>query len=187
MSVDAENIFKGLEAKLRSFILSKVHDPETAGDILQETFLRIHSKADTIRDDAKIHTWIYQVVRNLIADHFRKSRTTALADEHGEINPNEDPDDDFMEEAISDMISMMENMPAEYCEALCLTELEGLSQKEYSVRAGISYSGAKSRVQRGRAMLKDMLMRCCHYEFDKFGTVLDITPYTCCCCHPETP
>lgn len=185
--MDAENIFKGLEMKLESFILSKVHDVETARDILQETFLRIHSKAGTIRDDAKIHAWIYQVVRNLIADYFRNTGRTQSKAHIIEETEKEVTDHEIMEEAISDMIKMMDDLPPEYCEALCLTELEGLSQKEYAIRAGISYSGARSRVQRGRVMLKDMLMRCCHYEFDKYGTILDITPITCCCCHPDHP
>ena len=54
--------------------------------------------------------------------------------------------------------------------------------KEYAVKAGISYSGAKSRVQRARIMLKDMLMQCCHYQFDKYGTVFDIQQKCRCCC-----
>ena len=78
---------------------------------------------------------------------------------------------------------MMNNLPPEYCEALCLTELEGLSQKDYAEKIGISYSGAKSRVQRARKILKDMLMNCCHYEFDKYGTVIGIHPVECCCCN----
>jgi RNA polymerase sigma-70 factor (ECF subfamily) len=86
-----------------------------------------------------------------------------------------------MDTAVSDMIKFMNDLPADYCEALCLTELEGISQKEYALRKGISYSAAKSRVQRGRAMLKDLLLQCCHYSFDKYGTVIDIQPNCCCC------
>ncbi len=89
-----------------------------------------------------------------------------------------------MDEAVQDMIGMMNDLPPEYCEALCLTELEGLSQKEYAEKIGIPYSSAKSRVQRSRILLKDMLMRCCHYEFDKYGTILSISQ-NCCCCSPK--
>jgi RNA polymerase sigma-70 factor (ECF subfamily) len=90
----------------------------------------------------------------------------------------------MMETAVSDMIQMMDNMPAAYCEALCLTELEGLSQAEYAEKMGIPYSSAKSRIQRSRKLLQEMLMKCCHYHFDKYGTVLQITPGNCCCCKP---
>jgi RNA polymerase sigma-70 factor (ECF subfamily) len=89
-----------------------------------------------------------------------------------------------MSDALTDMVNTLEDLPPEYCEALCLTELGNLSQKEYAEKIGISYSGAKSRVQRARKMLKDLLMKCCHYEFDKYGTVIGIYPVNCCCCHP---
>lgn len=86
-----------------------------------------------------------------------------------------------MDIAINDMISMMDDMPPEYCEALCLTEIESMSQKEYAEMKGISYSGARSRVQRARIMLKDLLLKCCHYQFDRYGTVYDIRQECCCC------
>jgi RNA polymerase sigma-70 factor (ECF subfamily) len=55
---------------------------------------------------------------------------------------------------------------------LRLSELEGISQKEIAVRLGISYSGAKSRIQRGREKLKQLFYECCHLEFSPDGSVL---------------
>ena len=84
-----------------------------------------------------------------------------------------------MQETLQDMVKMIDDLPVEYCEALCLTELGGMSQKEYAEEAGISYSGAKARVQRAKKKLKDNLMKCCHYQFDRYGTVVDIHPVNC--------
>ena len=52
----------------------------------------------------------------------------------------------------------------------------GYSQREMAEELGLSYSGAKSRVQRGRVMLKQQLVDCCHFEFDQRGTIIDYTP-----------
>ena len=57
-----------------------------------------------------------------------------------------------------------------------------MSQKAYAKKIGISYTAARARVQRARKALKDMLMNCCHYQFDKYGTVFDKYPTNCCCC-----
>lgn len=168
---------------MKAFILSRIHDEEAANDILQEAFIRIHRKIDTLKDDAKLKPWIFQITRNLIIDHYRKVRNTENEDSLLE-DPVEYQESDFMSEAVDDMIHMMDELPAEYCDALCLTEIEGISHKEYAERAGISYTLAKTRVHRARKMLKDMLMKCCHYQFDKYGTVLDISP-SCCCCQVE--
>jgi RNA polymerase sigma-70 factor (ECF subfamily) len=177
-----EEIWLKFENRLRAFTLSRVPDRSAAEDILQELFIRIHANIDKVKDETKIQSWIYQVCRNLIVDYYRvqnrklpENLTLLYQDE--EYGP-----DEVMAEALEDMVRMMDDLPPEYCEALCLTELGNLSQKEYAEKIGISYSGAKSRVQRARKMLKDQLMRCCHYEFDKYGTVIAIHPADCCCC-----
>ncbi len=177
-----EEIWLKLENKLRAFILSKVHDEFVAADLLQELFIKIHANIDKVNDHTKIQPWIYQICRNLIIDHFRshqkRKKNTFFASER----EHEEVAEDFISETLEDMIKMMSDLPSEYCEALCLTELEGLSQKDYADKIGISYSGAKSRVQRARKMLKDLLMNCCHYEFDKYGTIIGVYPANCCCC-----
>jgi hypothetical protein len=44
-----------------------------------------------------------------------------------------------------------------------------------------AHSGAKSRVQPAREKLKDMLLNCCHFEFDRYGGILDYQARCCCC------
>jgi RNA polymerase sigma-70 factor, ECF subfamily len=179
-----EYLWKDFEAKLRSFIYSKIPDKAATEDILQEVFIRIHLKIGTLKDDGKLKPWLYQITRNLIVDYYRRNKSAKLISQAWPEQDEEETDNKVMDEAMKDMIGMMNDLPPEYCEALCLTELEGLSQKEYAEKIGIPYSSAKSRVQRSRILLKDMLMRCCHYEFDKYGTILSISQ-NCCCCSPK--
>lgn len=181
MTHQVEAIWQQLSKDLHRFILSKVNNKMTADDLLHETFIRLHAHIGSLRDETRLQSWIYQVTRNVITDHFRKTKPTIS--EIPETGAEEQPEDhSVMAEAVQDMIKFMKQMPPEYCEALCLTEIDGLSQKEYAERIGISYSGAKSRVQRARVLLRDMLMKCCHYESDRYGTVLEIHPTGCCCC-----
>ncbi len=175
-----EALWIDFSIQLRSFIFSKVKNETDADDILQNVFIRIHNKLHTLDDESRIKPWIYQIARNMIIDYYRAgNRQTDFAETD---LPASLPPESSMQEAVDDMIKMMNGMPPEYCEALCLKEIEGLSQKEYAERKGLSYSGAKSRVQRARIMLKEMLLQCCHYETDKYGTVLDIQPRCCVCC-----
>ncbi len=51
-------------------------------------------------------------------------------------------------------------------------ERDGVSQKEIASRESICLSGAKSRVQRGRKLLKEMLERCCRFQLDRHGNVV---------------
>lgn len=185
MKKSIEYLWLKLGNKLKAFIISKVNDETIADDILQDVFIKIHSKIDKLNDDTKIQPWIYQITRNLIIDYFRGIKKEDRRLQYHFENEEENSSDNFMSETLQDMIKMMNDLPHEYCEALCLTELEGMSQKVYAEKIGISYSGAKSRVQRVRKMLKDILMNCCHYQFDKYGTVIGIYPVNCCCCNNE--
>lgn len=174
-------VWLGMEQQLFHFINQKVRDSESSRDILQDVFLKIHNGIDSLHDESKLTPWIFQTARNVVMDYFRVSGKQRLT-ENTEIQLSEGPVNEGFNEALEDMIHMMDKLPAEYCEALCETELRGTPQKVYALQAGISYSGAKSRVQRARKMLKDLLLECCHYEFDKYGTVVSVEPFCCCCC-----
>lgn len=181
-----EELFKSLSGRLRLFILQRISDPSAADDILQNVFLKIHSRVDTLRDETKLESWIFQITRNAIADHYRalfSSHEASQAKEPAEMPAEEN----MMEKFSTGVREMIGQLPNHYREALLLTEFEGLSQQELADRLGLSLSGAKSRVQRARQLLKDLLMQCCHIEFDKYGTILDYHPRECSCCTPSTP
>jgi RNA polymerase sigma-70 factor (ECF subfamily) len=140
MLMTTENLWETFHTGLKHFILQRIPDEQSADDVLQETFLKIHTRIATLRDEEKLQSWMYQIARNAIADYYR--------------------------------------------EALILTEYKGLNQRELAERLGLSFSGAKSRVQREREKLKTMLLDCCHFEFDRLGKIIDYQP-NCACCTDE--
>jgi len=182
---NVEQLWNEFSSGLKLFILSKVEDESDASDILQDTFLKIHQNIHQLRDQSRIKPWVYQIARNATTDYFRSNGRNQKSDVIPEELSIQTSSDQIMDKAIGDMITMMDELSPEFCEALCLTEIEGMSQKEYAAMKGLSYSGAKSRVQRAKVMLKDMLLKCCHYQFDRYGTVIDIQAKCCCCCPAE--
>jgi len=183
--ITVEQIWNNFSEKLKIFILGKVKDVSVADDLLQEVFIKIHRQIGQLKDENKIQAWVYQVARNTVYDHFRKPghKSDLQVDEIEMME--EEADNHYMSETIEDMVKMMSNLPAEYCDVLCLTELGGMSHKAYAEKTGLSLSAAKTRAFRARNMLKDMLMKCCHYQFDIYGTVFNIAPAGCCCCCDE--
>ena len=175
-------IWEKFHDQLKTFILSRIHDEASAEDILQDVFIKIHASIDSLREETKLQSWVYQITRNTVLDHLRKRNREIPASDVPEGHPEDHPETGLMAQTLQDMAKMMNDLSPEDCEALCLTELGGMSQMEYARQIGISYSGAKSRVQRAKLKLRDMMMICCHYQFDKYGTVIDISPHACCCC-----
>jgi RNA polymerase sigma-70 factor (ECF subfamily) len=177
-----ERIWTEFSDQLKKFIFRKVSDTSAADDILQDVFIKIHSNIDSLKDELKVRGWIYRITRNSIIDYYRNKRNvkTALKDIHSYEMFTED---DAEKEIADGLERLVKKLPTKYSEAIILTEFEGLKQKELADKIGLSVSAAKNRVQRARQMIKDDLMRCCHFEFDRYGTIIDYHPITCCCCH----
>ena len=76
---------------------------------------------------------------------------------------------------------MIERLPPDYRDAITLVEFEGLTQQVAAKQIGISLSGMKSRVHRGRKQLKQMLDDCCLIELDRRGGVVGYRTRTAGC------
>jgi RNA polymerase sigma-70 factor (ECF subfamily) len=180
MEFNFESIYQETAGPLRSFILRRTGDAAAADDILQEVFLRVHSRIGTLREESKLQSWIYQIARNAINDHFRRSADTVeLPETLPAADEAEQPG--AAGELAAAVKTMLSCLPEKSRQALILSEYRGLTQIEIARRLGLSLSGAKSRVQRARSQLKDLFLECCHFEFDPSGNVLDYQPRTGCC------
>lgn len=175
MTATVETIWNEFAEKLGQFIRSRVSDPATADDIRQDVFVKVQKKLNQLDDPAKIQSWLYLIARNAIIDHYRAKKPTTQIPESLPAAEKEDNDPELagLKAAFRRMVY---SLPDPYRDAIVLTEFEGLSQKELADRLRISLSGAKSRVQRGRALLKKMLLDCCQFEFDRRGSVIDCNP-----------
>lgn len=164
------DVWEGFRSRLRGFIGARVGSPEDVEDILQDVFVKVHTGIGTVRDETRLTSWLYRVTRNAIVDHYRRRRPS---DRLPDFLPDAVEPDDAAEELAPFMRELVEQLPDPYREALTLTELRGLTQHAMGERLGLSASGAKSRVQRGRAMLRSALLECCHVELDTRGHVID--------------
>lgn len=179
-------LWETLHEPLEKFITKRVANPHDAEDLLQEVFVKISLRLDTLQDQEKLHAWIYQIARNVIIDYYRSGRTFAELPEDlaggvdGEMEPSAEAlmaGENANAEMASCLTGMIQRLPEKYREAIMLTEYENLTQAALAARLGLSVSGAKSRVQRGRKLLKAMMLDCCRLEFDRCGNIIDFERY----------
>lgn len=182
MTPTTADLWERFSSQLLGFIQRRVADPQEAEDLLQEIFLRIHTHIDTLQDEQRLAPWIYQVARNAIIDRHRTTRPWVELDETIPANPEQDGSEpDPAVELAAGLGEMVSSLPEKYRLAVEMSELEGMRQQEVAEKLGLSLSGAKSRVQRGREMLRQELLDCCHFEFDRRGNVMDYYPRQVCC------
>jgi RNA polymerase sigma-70 factor, ECF subfamily len=185
MQLKFETIYEQFREPLKAFIAKRIGNQADAEDMVHDVFLRIHDRIETLREPDKLLAWIYQIARNSIIDSYRKNHQIVNSDDLLEIEQHEainGPED------LSRVVqSMVEKLPPQDKEALLLSDFQGMKQAEIAQHLGISLSGAKSRVQRARKKLKGLLLECCHFEFDRYGTVFDYHPRNCTkCCESDS-
>lgn len=165
-----ESIWNEYHLKLASFIRSRVAE-DVADDLLQDSFIKIHTRIDSLKEGIKLESWLYQVTRNTIIDHYRSKRTTEELPDW--IQQPQLKEDEVIRKELSTCLEpMIKELPDKYHKAVQMSEIENKTQQEVADLEGISLSGAKSRVQRGRVLLKIMLHDCCNFEINKDNQVI---------------
>ena len=198
----SEQLWHDVHERLTAFVAQRVDQHADVADLVQTVFLRAHQHVSALADEERLLPWLFQITRNAIADYYRSparrrevggvapdgalhllpdgERFAAALSESGVPGSTELPDpgpasDDAsaMRELAACMRPMVEQLPPTYREALTLVEFEGVSQVDLASQLGVSVSGMKSRVQRGRSMLRDTLLACCEVSRSATGGVLD--------------
>jgi RNA polymerase sigma-70 factor, ECF subfamily len=167
-------IYKRFHQELLGFIKSKIRSREDAEDILQNVFIKISLNIDTLTDNTRLKNWIYSITRNSIIDYYRakaSKETIDMAEEVSEKIPEAD-NVDATKGLDECLISMIELLPQDYRHIIIDSEITGIKQKDLAEKYGIAYPSLRSRVQRGRARLKELLTACCQIETDSRGNIL---------------
>jgi RNA polymerase sigma-70 factor, ECF subfamily len=192
ISPSARGVWQEIDGHLRPFVARRLADANDLGDVMQDIYVRIQSGLPSLQDAERFGPWVYRVARSALVDHGRSRQRQRLA--VGEEvaadlpDPTPDEDDSVAERELAKHLAVfVAALPSPYREAITLTELQGMTQKDAAEMLGISLSGMKSRVQRGRQQIQEMLLACCDIGIDGRGRVMSyerrvgsVIPANCC-------
>ena len=176
-----EQMWREVIAQLRGFVRRRIADPERAEDLVAEILLRIHQNLGSVDDRERLTHWVSRVARNAVIDEYRRA---ARAREHPVPEPEDvvaveenDANDPsvVLDELARCLRPLLDGLPPEQQRAVQMIDLDGMSQAGAARREGISLSGMKSRVQRGRRRLTELLGQCCILTLDARGVPMDYT------------
>lgn len=176
--MEINKIHNQFNSVLHSYIKARVNDSDDAADILQEVFIKIASKLDSLNDGEKLKSWIFTISRNTIIDYYRKKGNTKIFEltEHMTDKMIEEQDFDAVQSLDGCLRSFIEQLPDEYREIIIDSEINGVRQKDLVGKYGLAYPTIRSRIQRGRSRLKEMILDCCKIDVDSRGNVMSVTP-----------
>lgn len=174
-----EDRWSELRRRLCGFVGRRVRNPQEAEDVVQDIFVRIHRNIGALSSAERLDAWAFQIARNAITDYYRSANrreasgeVAAKAEESAIGCEGDELPTDARDNVTRCITSMVRQLPEGYRKAIELTEFEGLTQTAAAKRLGLSVAGTKSRVQRGRARLRTMILHCCEIETDRRGRVV---------------
>lgn len=160
--------------QLRRYIVKQTGDFDLADDILQEVYIKASQNIHQLEGKGKLKNWLYRITHNTIVDFYRTNQS------HEELMDNqaeEQPSDELinLQKMGQCLRPMFDCLPEKYRQVMVLSELDGLPQQVVADQLGLSLSGTKSRIQRGRVKLKELLTDCCNIETGREG-IIDFHP-----------
>ena len=175
---NAQEIWHEVHEGLRAFIAKRVADEAAVEDLSQGVFVRMQRGLGRLKDHRRLLSWIYQIARHAIIDYYRaRDRQpewpVGLAGDLETVQSASLPVDSsegsgqLRMELAGCLRPMIERLSEDYRRAVTLVDLEGMTQHKAAARLGLSVSGMKSRVQRGRRQLRAMLEACCVIALDR--------------------
>ena len=165
---DAFNILvQRYKNPLTNFVFRILGDYESCNDVVQETMIKVYRYKDSYSSVAKFSTWIYTIAGNLARTEYRRQRRQNIfsINDYGEEHKSFDlPDENYRPDVMTDsgikdeiIQKALLKVKETYREAVILRDIQGMSYEEISEILGVNEGTVKSRINRGRAQLQELL------------------------------
>lgn len=164
---------------VRRFVAHRVAANDV-DDITQDILIKVlkAGRGPTVRP-----AWLYTVARNAVVDHYRTRRPfTPLPIDFETEDPGETGPRPVLQELANCLVPAIDALDEPYREAIRMVDIDGMTHLAAARVAGISPSGMKSRVQRGRRRLAGLLETWCSAHLDPVTGQIDV--YRSCCLAP---
>jgi RNA polymerase sigma-70 factor, ECF subfamily len=157
--------------RVRKFILATVKDDSVADDIIQEAFIRIQENLDSMRDPAKISSWIFRIAYHLCQDHFRTLKKSSFQEEihDGLVNLQETPlqkklEQNEMSQCVQEHLKLL---PDSQRTVIIFADVMEFTHQEIADILGLTVENVKVRLHRARKKFKAILEEKCSFEVDE--------------------
>jgi len=142
---------------MRAFALSLTRNPATADELVQDTIVKAWTNIDKFEPGTNLRAWLFTILRNTFYS-LRRKRKREVADADGAMAEqlSQKPDHDGRL-VLSDFRAAFEQLPDEQREALILVGASGFSYEEAAETCGVAVGTIKSRANRGRKRLAELM------------------------------
>ncbi|HRN89971.1 sigma-70 family RNA polymerase sigma factor [Hyphomicrobium sp.] len=154
---DFEHDLVGAISHLRAFARSFANDPARADDLVQETLVKAWNSRDSFTPGTNFRAWLFTILRNVYFSQHRKLRREVDDPDEQYQNSLSVPPEQHGHLDLADFRTALGTLPSDQREALVLVGAEGFSYEEAAEICGCAVGTIKSRVNRARNRLVEIL------------------------------
>ena len=167
--MDTKVIWRKYHQDLRRFIFSKVKDEQIADDLLQEVFIKVHTKINQLTDKNKLKSWLFTIARNTVMNFFKSHALLETLKEDNLLLEEEITSDHSEQDCL---LGIINHLPNKYKRPLYLADIKGVKQTEIAKKLDLPLPTIKSQIQRGRKLIVQGYMECCDYKLNDKGKLV---------------
>lgn len=145
--------------QLRAFAISLTRNPTSADDLVQDTVVKAWKSFHSFQPGTNLQAWLFTILRNTFYSDMRKARREYVSSDDQIADELASHDHGDGQIAMIDFERALGMLPAEQREALVLVGASGLSYEDAAATCGVAVGTIKSRINRGRARLAEILDR----------------------------
>ncbi len=165
-------LFERYKKRIFHFLYRYTHNENDSEDLVQETFLRVYRSRNSYNRIAKFSTWLYTIALNLAKTQYKKKQKMEMVSFHNDdmhqtfevtdmIDDHElEPDQMYQKRTLVRYIEKaLQKISIDFREVLILRDIQGLTYEEISEVTGFPMGTVKSKLNRGRVQLQQLLRR----------------------------
>jgi RNA polymerase sigma-70 factor (ECF subfamily) len=196
VATDTEHLWQEMHTGIRAFVSRRIREAADVDDVVQRVFLRVHEGLASLRDEDRVHAWVYRTATHAIADYYRgavvrREIASGGLEDFVEASPpgagseEEEADEQPAQKEFAACVQpLLRSLSEADREALRLIDVEEVSQTDAARQLGLSVSGMKSRIQRARRRLRAVVEQCCRVQLDRRGAIIAYEQRSACGCQP---
>jgi len=147
----------GAVPSLRAFAISLSGNVDRADDLVQETLLRAMANIDSFQPGTNMSAWLFTILRNLFRSEYRKRRREVEDTDGGYAESLKSHPEQQSRVEFEEFRTALAKLPPDQREALILVGASGFSYEEAAAICDCAVGTIKSRVNRARTRLADLL------------------------------
>lgn len=168
-----ERLISAYQSKIYGFARAYSSDPNEAADLAQEALIKVYRSLHGFRFQSSLLTWMFRIVKNVALDHYRSRQQrerrreqsiegtseVELTSSHDSRQNAHGPEDRLLaDEQRQALWAALERVPEVYRSVIVLADMQGLSYEEVALIVGAPIGTVKSRLNRGRDALREVLL-----------------------------